>query len=69
MQLVDVEIDHRQPGGTASISTDVNKEVLSQSLSLGVNTFEVLVPKVISDKAIKVKVVVKGVLTKKKSLC
>lgn len=68
MQLIDVEIDHRQPEGTVSITTGANKNAITQSLSLGVNTIEVLVPKVTADKTVHMKVAVKGILSKEEAV-
>ena len=68
LQLIDVEIDHRQPEGTVSITTDVNKNVITKPLSLGVNTIEVLVPEVTADKSIQIKVDVKKVQSKEETV-
>ncbi|MEO6837607.1 MAG: glycoside hydrolase family 38 C-terminal domain-containing protein [Ginsengibacter sp.] len=64
LQLIDVQIDHTKPTGNVTISTNIDKNKITQSLSLGVNTIEVLVPKVSAEKNIKVNVAVAGLLTK-----
>jgi len=68
MQLIDVEIDHRQPEGIVSIAIDGTKNTTTQSLSLGVNTIEVLVPKVTSDRTVNIRVAVKGILSKEEAV-
>ena len=68
MQLIDVEIDHRQPAGTVSIITNADRKLITQALSLGVNTIEVLVPKVKADKTLQVKVTVEGVMSKEEKV-
>src|SRR6185295_2911668 len=47
---------------------DANKNAITQSLSLGVNTIEVLMPKVTADKTVQMKVVVKGILSKEEAV-
>ena len=68
LQLIDVQIDHTKPTGSVIISTEGNKNKITQSLSLGVNTIEVLVPKVSTEKNIKVNVVVADLLTKNETV-
>ncbi|HEU5366226.1 MAG TPA: glycoside hydrolase family 38 C-terminal domain-containing protein [Hanamia sp.] len=68
LQLIDVQIDHTKPSGSAIITSDVDKNTISKSLSLGVNTIELLVPKVNSDKSIKVSVSVEGLLSKNETI-
>lgn len=68
LQLIDVAIDHIKPTGNVTISTNVNKNKISQSLSFGVNTIEVLVPKTSVEKRIKVNVTVDTLLTKKETV-
>jgi alpha-mannosidase len=68
LQLIDVQIDHTKPAGYVTISTDLGKNKITQSLSLGVNTIELLVPKVPSEKSIKVNVSVEGLLTKNENV-
>jgi alpha-mannosidase len=68
LQLIDVQIDHTKPSGNVSITTDIDKNKISKSLSLGVNTIELLVPKVKSKKSIKVNVSVEGLLTKNENI-
>lgn len=64
LQLIDVQIDHTKPGGKVTITTNTNKNIITQSLSLGVNTIEMLVPKALDGKNIKVKVAVQGMMNK-----
>ena len=68
LQLIDVQIDHTKPTGNVIISTSENKNKITQALSLGVNTVEVLVPKVYTEKNIKINVVVAGLLTKNETV-
>ncbi|MEO9144330.1 MAG: glycoside hydrolase family 38 C-terminal domain-containing protein [Ginsengibacter sp.] len=68
LQLIDVQIDHTKPSGNVIISTNINKKKITQPLFLGVNTIEVLVPKVYALKNIEVNVSVPGLLTKDESL-
>ncbi len=68
LQLIDVQIDHTKPTGNVIITTDVNKNTITQTLSLGVNTFEILVPKVSKEKNIQVNVVVTDLLSKNETV-
>jgi alpha-mannosidase len=68
LQLIDVQIDHTKPSGNVIITTNIDKNKITQALSLGVNTIELSVPKVTSEKSIKVNVSVEGLLTKNESI-
>ncbi len=68
LQLIDVQIDHTKPTGTVTISTNIDNNKITQALSIGVNTIEVLVPKVDAEKNIKVNVVVADLLTKNETV-
>lgn len=68
LQLIDVQIDHTKPTGIVIITTNVNENKITQTLSLGVNTFEILVPKVSKEKNIQVHVVVTDLLSKNETV-
>ena len=64
LQLIDVQIDHTKPSGSVIITSNVNKNKIIKPLSLGLNTIELLVPKVNAQKSINVNVSVEGLLNK-----
>ena len=68
LQLIDVQVDHTKPSGNVIITSDAVKNKISKSLSLGVNTIELLVPKVNRPKSILVNVSVAGLLNKNENI-
>lgn len=64
LQLIDVQIDHTKPSGNVIITSDIDKNTIIKALSLGLNTIELLVPKVNASKNINVNVSVAGLLNK-----
>ena len=68
LQLIDVQIDHTKPSGNVIITSDIDKNAISKPLSLGLNTIELLVPKVNAPKSININVSVAGLLNKNENI-
>lgn len=68
LQLIDVQIDHTKPSGNVIITSGIDKNTISKPLSLGLNTIELLVPKVNGSKSINVNVSVAGLLYKNENV-
>lgn len=68
LQLIDVQIDHTKPSGNVIITSGIDKNTISKPLSLGLNTIELLVPKVNGPKNININVSIAGLLNKNENI-